>query len=325
MLTRALKIPTHASRGSIRGVSLALPIALLTTACADVPLSPADGSDPGVGPPEAVPPPEEDPPIGTPLPPDQMPLSLTYLYYGCNDSGHWNICAIRADGTNPGTKITTRIGEDIWPSVSPDGRRIAFQCLQGVCLVDSNGMNLTTISDPLLGAPSWSPDGDRLVVRRLDGSIATMDTDGGRVRQVTSSGISPDWSPDGRRIAFITLRDSPKWDIHVINVDGSGETALTRGPAFDVSPEWSPDGSRIAFASDRGGGAINIWLMDADGSNMVNLTNSAYSEGYPTWSPDGSRIAFRRSGWGIMMMDPDGSNEVTLAGVFPNYGLTWTP
>ena len=65
--------------------------------------------------------------------------------------------------------------------------------------------------------------------------------------------------------------------------------------------------------------------MDEDGSNKTNLTQSLANEFYPTWSPRGSKIAFVRAGVGIMMMDPDGSNQVVIAQVFPNFGMTWTP
>ena len=70
-----------------------------------------------------------------------------------------------------------------------------------------------------------------------------------------------------------------------MNTDGTGETGLTGGSAFDRDPAWSPDGAKIAFmSSDRGN--PEIYLMNADGSGQTRLTNSAGLDSSPTWSPE---------------------------------------
>jgi Tol biopolymer transport system component len=71
------------------------------------------------------------------------------------------------------------------------------------------------------------------------------------------SGEWPAWSPDERRIAF--QRDG---SIHLIAVDGSGETVLGEGR----EPAWAPDGNRLAFA-----GAQGIAVMQDDGSGATTL------------------------------------------------------
>lgn len=40
-------------------------------------------------------------------------------------------------------------------------------------------------------------------------------------------------------IAFYTKRDG-KFEIYVMNADGSGQTRLTNNPASDAGPNWSP-------------------------------------------------------------------------------------
>ena len=89
--------------------------------------------------------------------------------------------------------------------------------------------------------------------------------------------------------------------IHLINADGSGETAITAGPGD--APAWSPDGSRLAFAADSG-----IYLANADGSGVVRLIAGG-SE--PAWSPDGRRIAFTMSPR-IAVVNIDGSGFAFL-------------
>jgi TolB protein len=77
-----------------------------------------------------------------------------------------------------------------------------------------------------------------------------------------------------------------------MTADGSGQTRLTRGNAFQSAPPaWSPDGRRIAFASERDGNA-EIYVVNADGTGQRNLTRDPGYEGDPAWSPDGRKIAF---------------------------------
>lgn len=107
----------------------------------------------------------------------------------------------------------------------------------------------------------------------------------------------------------------PNDDIHTLNPDGTGITALAPAPGPDSNPAWSPDGKRIAFDSSRAGSS-EIFVMDADGSNLTMLTTSPYPDMDPYWSPDGTRIVFEsaRAGnnWDLWVMDADGSNPTRL-------------
>ena len=58
-----------------------------------------------------------------------------------------------------------------------------------------------------------------------------MDAEGSNVRRLTYQGNyndRPSWSPRGDRIAFVSMEGS-RFDVYVINVDGSGAQRLTMG------------------------------------------------------------------------------------------------
>jgi TolB protein len=116
---------------------------------------------------------------------------------------------------------------------------------------------------------------------------------------------------DGK-IAFTSNRDG-KFQIYVMNADGSGQTRLTNNGASDDSPSWSPDGSKIAFTSNRDGNN-KIYVMNADGSGQTRLTNNSTSDDNPSWSPDGTKIAFSRGGYfsAVYIMNADGSGQTRL-------------
>lgn len=212
-------------------------------------------------------------------------------------------------------------------------------------------------------APSWSPDGTKIVFESYrDGNweIYVMDADGSdptNLSEESSDDYFPIWSPDGTKIAFMTDRESgglppildaderiviPMFDVEifVMNADGSGQTNVTNSAAWDGYPSWSPDGRRIAFETDRDDGPVildivptdlgyEIYAVDADGSDPVRLSNSPDDDTYPSWSPDGSKIAFqsRRDGNAeIYAMNADGTGQVRLTNDPDNDTMpSWSP
>src|SRR6266550_2650198 len=203
------------------------------------------------------------------------------------------------------TQITMGMS-DFSPSWSPDGRKIAFACLQAICVVNTDGTGLLTL-----------PNG------------------GGR-------DFDPAWSPDGSKLAFASDRDGRSFlcdctYIYVRNADGTGVTRLSGVTPleFDEHPTWSPDATKIAFTSDLSGND-QIYVMNAAGGGMpVRLTATSARETTPAWSPDDSRIAFQSDrdppagnfNVKIFMMNADGTGVVRLTGDFTrnDIGPSWRP
>jgi serine/threonine-protein kinase len=256
--------------------------------------------------------------------------------------GNEEIYIMNADGTNQ-RRLTRHRARDTGASISPDGRKIAFQSQReggvDIFVMNADGSDprrLTDFTQLGLGAvdPTWSPDGKRIAFRsrvnRID--IYVINLDGTGLEKLTSDSSvvsgSPDWSPDGRRIAYVSRRHG-RPEIYVMNSDGSHQTRLTFNDSADTRPAWSPDGRQIAFYSNRDGDQ-EIYVMNADGSNQVRLTTNPGEDGFPSWSPDGRRIVFHRRVLGhgqVFTMNADGSDvkrrtelsPVAFSG-FPNWG-----
>jgi len=86
---------------------------------------------------------------------------------------------------------------------------------------------------------------------------------------------------------------SGRWDIWVMDADGSSPVNLTSDWVADDYPEFSRDGKKIVWTKGGRGPDGELWVMDADGSGKKQLTSDGYSDIGACWSPDGSQIAWR--------------------------------
>ncbi len=124
------------------------------------------------------------------------------------------------DGSAP-VQLTSGAYNDYEPSVSPNGRKVAFsRAVQGetrseIWVVPMSASEPTQLTNELTytnNFPTWSPDGQEIAfVRQIPntpftGRIWRIPARGGTPRKVSpASGLSrmyPDWSPDGSNILF---------------------------------------------------------------------------------------------------------------------------
>lgn len=160
------------------------------------------------------------------------------------------------------------------PRYSPDGRLIAFISDRGgqnnVWIMEADGSNPRPVfDDPDMCAeePSWTPDGEYIVVRRQGichrglyyGSLWMYHRDGGKgVRLVEESGASwPSVSADGKYLYFQAgackghFAEATQGCLRLkrMEVRGGRIEDLTGGIGDGAfAPEVSPDGRRLALA-----------------------------------------------------------------------------
>lgn len=154
-----------------------------------------------------------------------------------------------------------------YPSMSPDGRRLAVQqSIAGntdIRLVDlERGISSRFTSDaPPDIAPVWSPRGDRIAYSTLDDGVFELferPLDGdrklllrtGQPKQIT------DWSLDGRHILYRTVTTVPSIDMDIWAMPLGGDrtpVAVVRTPFVERDAQFSPDGAWIAYQSNESG------------------------------------------------------------------------
>jgi Tol biopolymer transport system component len=153
------------------------------------------------------------------------------------------------------------------------------------------GCGGTSIGQEIL--PTWSPGGGKIAFRHkatcFSTSIDIMNADGTGVTKLTDAkfALRLGWGRTGK-IVF----DGRVWpgeglsdgEIAVVTVSGATVTRLTNNSANDVYPSWSPDASKIAFASNRNGN-YEIYAMNANGSGVSRLTSNSALDVWPAWGP----------------------------------------
>ncbi|MGH9371589.1 MAG: protein kinase domain-containing protein, partial [Vicinamibacterales bacterium] len=100
--------------------------------------------------------------------------------------------------------------------------------------------------------PSFSADGSRIAFQssRIGGGIYVMPTLGGEERLLASRGFSPRFSPDGKWIAYL-VAEKGGGRIYVAPAAGGPATPVAAGFYRAQAPVWSPDGRSLLFWGQR--------------------------------------------------------------------------
>jgi Tol biopolymer transport system component len=254
----------------------------------------------------------------------------------------WRV-PVQRDGApaGPPEPLTTGAGQDVSPTVSPDGSRLAFAVLrQNADLwrlpVDPATGRATGSPRRLIGGTreesrgAWSPDGSLIAFnsdRSGDMNIWLHALAEGSERPLTrgpGGDYQPTWSPDGRTLAFFSARDG-NVDIWTVGVASGALRQLTRGLSVDANPFFSPDGTRVAFQSDRDG-RLEVWVMNADGTEPKQLTRVGVGGHFLRWTPDGRFLIFRCPARNVVMRVPvDGGEPEPLPSVKGGSHLSLSP
>jgi Tol biopolymer transport system component len=173
---------------------------------------------------------------------------------------------------------------------------------------DGTGLKQLTDDPRWEEAPSWSPDGRRIVysvvvLHTTTSDVWVMNADGSGKANLTKGALSGGravWSPDGKQIAFMTQAKSGDPLIYLMNADGSGGRSLSgEASSLDLNPDWAEYGGGLEWASD---GRIlvcdaraekgDVFAVDQGGRGLTQLTDGAQL-GTFAMSPDGTRLALQ--------------------------------
>jgi Tol biopolymer transport system component len=209
-------------------------------------------------------------------------LGPDYLLYVSTTSTSESIWKL-ADGA--GTELWSGQGARIFggPTISPDGRYIAFsvrqhgQTLLYAMQADGTNARIVTDSLDLQGAPAWAPDGQSITSAADDHGVPHLfrvPVDGGSPTLfVQEYSVDPTWAPDGRFVVYSGADIGTTFSMKAATADAAARPlpalTLTRGARHLT---FLPGGRALVFLR----GEIqhkNLWLLDLDTGAERQLTN----------------------------------------------------
>ncbi len=268
---------------------------------------------------------------------------IVFVYAG-------DIWSVSSDGGDA-KRLTSHIGLEIYPKISPDGKWIAFSGeysgSRQVYVISANGgvpTQLTYYNDVGIMPPrggwdniilDWTPDSKNIMFRsnrtaygQRNGKYFLISKDGGyeKALQIPEAGFGT-FSPDGNKIVYTPIsREFRTWkrtkggraaDVWTYDLKKNITKRLTKFNGTDHLPFWYKNG--IYFVSDRDL-KLNIYKYQ-DGQNPKKITN--FKE-YDVMWPSGSNgfVAFENGGHIYKLdLDTEKSEKVPINITFDNPNL----
>jgi tricorn protease len=271
------------------------------------------------------------------------------LYFVSHRSGAENLWQRTLAGGADRQLTTFPSGRVLWPSISRDGRLIAFERDFGLWVYDTGSGAARPLTVTLQGSAATpapqrtsvtsgfafavAPDQRKLAVVARGDLFGVSAREGGEAEVVTATvGVEADplWLPDSRRLLFSAWRDG-RWGLWRYDFSTREETALP-APGEAWAPLLDPAGQRVAYVRD----GRELRVMRVDGSDDRLLATGSF--GRPpfagdrrvAWSPDGQWVAFLRPGergWTNAWVVPAAGGEPRQVSFLANSnagGLEWS-
>ncbi len=212
-----------------------------------------------------------------------------------------------------------------YPSISPDGKEIAFSYKGDIYKVPVNGgqAKQITMHEAYDYMPVWSPDGKNIAFasdRNGNFDIYITLSEGGTARRLTtySGSESPyTFTPDGKYIVFGAKIQAPAIsaaypsgvmsELYRIPVNGGRPEQILASPAENVC--FTKDGKQMIYQDRKGQedrfrkhhqSAVtrDIWLYNMETGKHQPLITDPGEDNYPVLSADNSQVYFlsERSG-----------------------------
>lgn len=224
---------------------------------------------------------------------------------------------------------------NVSPSLSPDGRRVAFLSERGLFSIDlyiaevESGQTTERLTrtavDPhfqslqfITSAGTWDPSGAQFAIATVvdgDPTLTIYDVNRGRpVREIRLEGldgaVNPSWSRDGARIALVGLSGGLT-DLYTVDLSSGALTRLTNDPYAELQPAWSPDGRQLAFSTDRfttsledlSMGSLQLAVIDVESRSVRPISVFETGKQIGAQWDDAGRALY-------VVADPDGISNV---------------
>ncbi|HEX4809357.1 MAG TPA: amidohydrolase family protein [Bryobacteraceae bacterium] len=194
------------------------------------------------------------------------------------------------------------------PALSPDGKRVVFEALNQLWLMDIGGKPEQLTRDAFYKEdPAWSPDGKRIAYssdKAGTEDLYILDLDTKQEQRLTSASdsaeVSAAWSADGKMLAYQDQNGAT----YIIGLDGSNPHMVIPAEFAPSKPSWSSNGQSLSISALKPythrfrEGTSQILTVDLATGKLTYTEPAPFKslstrgEDGPVYSPDGSSVAF---------------------------------
>ncbi|MFW6312194.1 MAG: InlB B-repeat-containing protein [Nanoarchaeota archaeon] len=154
--------------------------------------------------------------------------------------------------------------------------------------------------------------------------------------------IAPSWSPDGEKVVFASLEKGETYnsdpteggdlDIYIMNSDGSNRQKLIEEEDEHLGEYglfWLPEQDKLLIGSATSSGSDKIYVSDPNGDNVIELRDHLDADNefsFEEASKEFEKIFYQDSS-GYYISDFDGSNKVELdwKDEYDTYSFSFSP
>jgi Tol biopolymer transport system component len=247
----------------------------------------------------------------------------TLIFEGSNAGGTQRLYFWAPGGQSAAELLSsTQIGGDLtWPSLSPDGRTLAFvsdSAGSGDLFLwsqTSNKVSSTFTSPYAEAAPRFASDGVTLAFTRKNrGTEDLFLFEGGEVKPL-KGGNGDQTRPvfaDNLVVYFTNERGEGHWDIAVTDTAGAQRTILAREVRLPMraGPAISPDGRSVVYTMSDPELGDRLMATALDGSRTVEIPTGLVACGEPDLVSSGGKM------WAAFTALPSATDD-------PNAATDW--
>ena len=274
------------------------------------------------------------------------------VFFMSDRSGAENIWAVSAGGGEPRQVTDFKEGRVLWPSISADGKLVAFERDFGIWTLDTESGRAQLVPLQRRGTPAGpgverqrfsdrlqelalAPDGKKVAFVVHGEVFAASAADGGEATRLSATPTAESdlaWAPGSRQLVYMSERDGPGHFYSYSFATGQ-ETRLTNAAGSDAEPHFSPDGKLLAFIRD----ARQLCVLDLATRQERVLAEARFSRPPLSparalaWSPDGKWLAFAPHGGrgftNVQVVPAAGGNAQAISFLANSNSntLSWSP
>lgn len=192
------------------------------------------------------------------------------------------------------------------PSISPDGKRVAFDSEDfkannvdvWISDLERDASSRFTFAPTEEVGPVWSRDGSTIAYRNIQPMAIHLKKANGLepdralspMRDQTSDIIPNSWGPGDREVLCALQNTKGRYELMLVPADGGKPHPLMNGSGNETNGQFSPDGKWVAYASDETGKS-EIYVTSFPGAaGKWQVSRGGGTE--PRWRRDGKAIFY---------------------------------